>query len=248
MHTRVVYQGCLVDVDVEAVVGLELQGGLHSGGAEELVGGVALGHLVGHGRNLREAADVVAVFLGVVVSGYPVCGMVAGHRELGEFLADHEIDQIGLLGEFVAEAEAVVINAEAHYHMHSVVVEGDGEFVVVVAYVGFLSPDRGPGLVETGALDILEAEAGLHVHGVAVALGLVFHCPASAYPLAAEGESQLAGGYDLAVAVFEAVGGDAFCAEREIKFDVAVGAGGRNAFAVLLAAGAEGRGGDGQGY
>ena len=82
---------------------------------------------------------------------------------------------LNFLRELVAEAESVVVEAEADNHycglvdtlafVVEVVVlhQRDGEFVVVVADVGFLAPYGMPGFVEGGALHMAHAEAGSEV-------------------------------------------------------------------------------------
>ena len=76
--------------------------------------------------------------------------MVASHGKLRVLLLDDEIDETVLLGKLIAEAHAVVIDAEADVHLASCVVLGetDEKLVVVVADSGRLAPDGLPGLVE----------------------------------------------------------------------------------------------------
>ena len=150
VHARVVHQGGLVQVDVKAVVGLQLQGGLHSRGRK---GG--LGHVAGIGT-LHQTADFgqaalgVVIFLRVVVSGNPPGGMVARHGKLRMFLLDDKVHQVLLPGELVAQAHAVVVDAEADVHIavRLGLTKLHQQFVIVVADVLHLAPDRLPGLVK----------------------------------------------------------------------------------------------------
>ena len=216
----IIYHCGLVDVDIQPVVRLQLKGGLHSGGAEGLLGGIPHPHLLCRTADFAHPGDVVAVFLGVVIPGNPECGMVLGHRELGELVLDHEIDQVRLLGEFVAEAQAVVVETEAHYHRDAVLFEGDGHLVVVVADDGFLSPHRLPGFVETGCLHILQGEAALHVHRLAVALALVPGGFGDIDLFSPESEAELAGLHHLPPVVLQFVGGNALFVHIEIQLEL----------------------------
>ena len=66
--------------------------------------------------HLREVRGDGAVFLGVEVAGKPPGFVIAGERELRDLVFDDERLQVFLLGELVAEAEAVVEEAEADDH------------------------------------------------------------------------------------------------------------------------------------
>ena len=148
LHGGEVDQGCLMNVDIEsAAVALEHHRGLYSGYGHGADAGVAASVEVGvevgypaHGRGL------VDELVGVVVTGYPEGGEVFMEGEFGEFVTDNEVAECLLLGELVAEAEAVVEEAEADdYRAVSVclcaecrahgLAEVDGQFVVVVADV-----------------------------------------------------------------------------------------------------------------
>ena len=206
-----------MDVDVEAVVGLELEGRLHAAGTENLLRCIACGHLGRHGRNLRHLADVITVLLGVVVAGDPVRGVVARHRELGEFLRNHEIYEAGLLREFVAEAEAVIVKAEAHDHLYALLLEGHGQFVVVVAYLRLFSPDGVPSLVQAAGLAADELESALHVHRGLILLAGVVQGPGRRDLVPAELEAEFAREYRRPVAEEEFVGGGAVGSHPEIE-------------------------------
>ena len=105
--------------------------------------------------------------------------MVACHGKLGTLFLDKEIVQLFLLGELIAQADAVVIDAETDNHFALVRHEGQstrcsvalifgflyfldqchGHFVVVVAYGGCLTPYGLPGLIEVCILHVGYLEA-----------------------------------------------------------------------------------------
>ena len=163
MHGGEIEGGRLVDVDIQAVVRLHLEGRLHPRFREGSPGPTAV--LV---ARLPQFADFrqfrlgVVVLLRVVVAGNPPCGMVARHRKLGQFFHDPETDESVLNGKLVAEAQAVVIEPEADLHhggfgfggMVHAFHAADGLFqrhqhlIVVVADVCLFAPHRLPCLVE----------------------------------------------------------------------------------------------------
>lgn len=150
MHAGVVDEGCFVEVDIEAVIGAHLQGGLHAGLRERClrgVGGDGLGH---ESLNLGEARLHVVVLLGVIVAGYPEGHVVACEGKLGELFLDDEVGEAALLGELIAEAEAVVVEAEADVHevAGALLFHTYEEFVVVVADGRLLAPYGVPGLIK----------------------------------------------------------------------------------------------------
>ena len=106
--------------------------------------------------------------------------MVASHGKLRVLLLDEEIVQFLLLRELIAQADAVVIHAEAdddgavalkerpaplvlalgsHLAVFVLIVQGHGQFVVAVADVAGLAPYGLPGLVERTLTGIHDAEA-----------------------------------------------------------------------------------------
>ena len=91
---------------------------------------------------------------------------------------DDKVVQVFLLGEFIAEAQSVVEQAEADDDAALVcrLVQRDGQFVVVVADLAFLAPDGFPSLVESGGLCVFDDETRHQVGlGINEALVLVAH-------------------------------------------------------------------------
>ena len=188
---RVVQHFGLVDVDVQAVVGLHLQGGLDAAQGEALGRCVLEAHRLVPAPDLRQAGLRVVVLLGVVVAGNPPRRVVARHRELGELLPDLEVGQCVLQRELVAETEAVVIQAETHLHHGALAVrvaqvagvvrvrdahaplrlardfgrllQRHQKLVVVVPDGRLLAPDRLPGLVERVEGRVGEGETAVQV-------------------------------------------------------------------------------------
>ena len=182
----------LVDVDVQAVGGLHLQGRLHAG-----LGELGLRRAAGGTRHVLQLAHLRQLglrgheLLRGVVARDPPGRVVARHRELGEFLLDLEVGQCVLQRELVAEAEAVVIQAETHLHHGALAVrvaqvagvfrvrdahaplrlarrfgrllQRHQKLVVVVADGRLLAPDRLPGLVEGVEGRVGEGETAVQV-------------------------------------------------------------------------------------
>ena len=186
LHGGEVDQGGLMDVDVEsAAVALEHHRGLHSGHGHGADAGVAAAVEVRvEGGNPAHGRGLVDELVGVVVTGYPEGGEVFMEGELCQFVADNEVAEGILLGELIAEAEAVVEEAEADdYRAVSVclcaecrahgLAEVDGQFVVVVADVALLAPDSLPGVVYCCAGGAVEDEALAHLGGTEDGVGLL---------------------------------------------------------------------------
>ena len=103
-------------VDVQTVVGLELQRCLHTGIGEYGCRRVALVSLTVLGYHLtyaRKRSDVVLILLRVVVARNPIGSMIACHSKLCVLLLYHEIVERLLLREFIAKSHTVVVNTES---------------------------------------------------------------------------------------------------------------------------------------
>ena len=166
-----------MQVDVQAFVGLHLEGHLHTRLGEHLLRGI-VGQLIViiPATDSAQARGVVGIFLGVVVSGNPPGRMVPGHRILRKFVLNHKIGKAVLPRELVAEAQAIVKAAEADDHCFAhILFEGDGQLVIVVADAGFFSPDRFPGLVKGRTFFLLQGKTVIEAHGSTICLdGLLF--------------------------------------------------------------------------
>ena len=228
VHAGVVDERSLMDVDIESVIGLHLERGLHSAGAEEGLRAVAYHLLLEILADFGETAFAVLVFLGVVVARNPPAEMVAGHRELGELLLDHEIGQRLARGELVAESESVVEEPETD--VHELVASGLAQFheklVVVVAYLGFLSPDGLPYFIERVRLGARELEAlGEGITGADIGLGdfVAFESDFLGFHRAAQLEAQQAREHDICPFVSQGIFRHASLFEPEAEFKVSVG-------------------------
>ena len=108
------------------------------------------------GADFLQRGLVVQVFFAVPLEGgNPPGGCRARQRELGQLGVDLRLLHAGLLREFVAEADAVVVDAEHHVKAALVVAAGAGllgeagaQFVVMVAGQAALAPGLLPGFIE----------------------------------------------------------------------------------------------------
>jgi len=87
--------------------------------------------------------------------------MVAGHGELRMLLLDDKIVQVLLKRKLVTESQPVVEQAETDQDIPllSLLVERDGQFIVMIADLFFLAPDGLPGLVECAGFAFLDRKA-----------------------------------------------------------------------------------------
>jgi hypothetical protein len=159
-HARIVDQRGLVEGDMQAVIG-------------------AHGHRRVRAGDLLDRGALVEVLVAVPFAGRdPPGGGGFGERELGQLLVDDRLGHRRLLGEGVAEADAVVEHPE-HQVEHAVrddgLTDGRAQLLVVVAHEAVLAPGLLPGLivaaprlrgerevsVERAAAAQAEAEAGV---------------------------------------------------------------------------------------
>ena len=152
VHSSIISTCRLVDVDVETVGRLHLQGGLYARFREHVYRGVAPVHGIMKARtNLRELRLLCLLLLRVIVAGKPPGCVVASHGKLRMLLFDDKIVQFGLLRELIAESHAVVIDTETDDDVASAgrLAEVYLQLVVVVADGSRLAPYRLPCLVES---------------------------------------------------------------------------------------------------
>ena len=142
--------------------------------------------------------------------------MVAGEGELRALLLDEEVVQVGLLRELVAQADAVVEDAEADEELPFLLRLRQGRNIldVVVAYGARFAPYGFPGLVEGGGLLALQGEA-IEEIGLAHATRGVL--------VAGQLEAQSGGQDDGAALVVERVGGHSARCKLEGERQIAVG-------------------------
>ena len=225
VHGREVDQCRLVEIDVESVIGFQLQGGLHAGGRKGRLREIVGDRPAHVSADLREARAGVVILLGVVVAGDPPGGMVPRHGELRALVGDDEVDQIGLYGKFVAESEPVVEEPEADGHPAVALrlAERDAEFVVVVADRGLLTPDGLPRFIERGGLRVEDfefvAERFGWLHGSGDRHVTAELCRTT---LAAEQEAHAARFYDDLVTAAKFVTGRTGFVEREVHQQIPV--------------------------
>ena len=115
--------------------------------------------------DLRETGLHVVVLLRVVIAGNPPGSVVARHGELRVLLLDDEVVQVLAQRELIAEAESVVVETEtdSEVALLCLLMQGDEQFVVVVADVTRLTPNGLPCLIEGSSLLVCERKAALQV-------------------------------------------------------------------------------------
>ena len=155
VHGGIVHTGGLMDVDIQAVVGLHLQGRLHAGFREHRHRRVApVDGLVELCADAGEACLLCFLLLCVIVAGQPPCGVVAGHGKLGVLLLDDKIVQLVLLWKLIAQSHAIVVHPETDddVALGGRLVEHNFQFVIVVADGGGFTPYGSPCLVKRGGV------------------------------------------------------------------------------------------------
>jgi hypothetical protein len=165
----------------------------------------------GGGADGAQRGAVVEIFLAIPFErGLPPRGRVLGEGELRQLLGDVDGLEVGLFGEFVAEADAVVLQPEDDVEdaLRAVILlQADAELGVVVANALPLAPWLGPGRVGGGALDRDDVE-------VPVELGRV-----------GEQEAEPRRGDDRLALADDRIGRMAFAVGRDGHLDAAVGRG-----------------------
>ena len=157
----------LVDVYIQSPVGLHLKCRLDTHFGCHGLGGVVRARKGVFGAYPAKFALRVIVLLGVVVSGQPPGGVVPRHGKFRELIGHLEIREGVLHGEFVAEAQTVVVQAETDVHVHAVFpAQLHQQLVVVVADLRLFAPYGLPGLVKGRCLRPFQLESLLQVPSV----------------------------------------------------------------------------------
>ena len=73
---------------------------------------------------------------------------------MSQFFLYHEIIERLISRELISESQSVIKKTEADIHLvsRSLLLQVNKQFVVVIAYRGFFSPDRSPSLIEAVCL------------------------------------------------------------------------------------------------
>ena len=235
MHRSIVDAGSLVDIDVEAIVGTHLQGGLHSVfngrhrgivpdhsidlpliGAVLVEAATLVKRLLLAGGNLREARLLDGILLRVVVGGDPPSHVIAGQCKLRALFLDEEVVQFGLLRELIAQADAVVVDTEADENLPFLLgLRKCGNILVVVVANGTgLAPHGLPRLIESGGLLVLQGETIEEVGFAKATRGMLVAC---------EVEAETRRQDDCPAFVVEAVSGNSAFGKQEGQCQVAIG-------------------------
>ena len=151
--------------------------------------------------------------------------MVARHGELCFLLADDEIGQRLLFGEFVAESEPVVVEPEADRHVAACrgLPQRDGHFVIAVADLGLLAPYGTPCLVGLAAGHLPEGEPVVERYRAPRFALADFSSEFQLRGFAAQFEPHAAGQDHGALLVIERIGGAASIRQAEFQAEAAVG-------------------------
>ena len=160
VHRGIVGTGSLMDIDVQSVVALHLQGGLHTSFREHRHTGVTPVHGLLHpSSNLRKLGLLCLLLLSVIVARQPPRRMITRHGKLGHLLLNQEVVQVFLLRELIAEADAIVVHAEADNDgAGCILLKGHSQFVVAVTDGFGFAPYRFPCLIERRGLLTLDGE------------------------------------------------------------------------------------------
>ena len=142
VHSCIVHQCCLVQIDVDAIISLELERCLHTSWRENSLRSIVPHHSVAHTilgvvgatysntirlfptstsgdatTNVAQSSYLNRIFLSIVVASYPPSTVVACHCKLGLLLLDDEVVEVFLQWELITEAHAVVIDTETDCHV-----------------------------------------------------------------------------------------------------------------------------------
>ena len=144
-HGGIAHEGCLMHVDIYAVVGLHQHRGLDGVSSCALCFGVTGVAVEGFGK-IGESGFGEEIFVCVIVSGDTIELMVAGEIEFGQLIFHCKIIGAFLHGEFITESETVIEKTEAHNHLPFGLIlclrglEIDCHFAEMVAYGGIFTP------------------------------------------------------------------------------------------------------------
>ena len=116
LHGRIIHQRCFMNIDIQTIRCFHHQRRLHS----IRIRCYAYCNISGTFHqfpviNLAERGSGIQVFIGIIIARYPECFMIAGQVELGQFIGNNKIFQIGLLWKFITETHAIFKYPEYRY-------------------------------------------------------------------------------------------------------------------------------------
>ena len=155
--------------------------------------------------------------------------MVACHGKLRVLFLDDEIVQVFLLGEFIAESQTIIEQAEADDDVTVVLglVECYLQLIVVVADDAFFSPDRTPGLIHRRGTRVVYGESAHQVRFLVedtlVLVSGYFKIGLLVGILPFQFQSELAWLDDCLVFECKVISGTTFFVEAEVHHQIAVG-------------------------
>ena len=193
IHARIIDQRGLMQGDMSAVGQLHRHHGL--GSADRV-----------------ERGAVVEIFLAVpFIGGLPPGGAALREGELGQLLGNVGVMEIGLVGQAVAEGDAIIEQAEGHIHLAleiALLAEDQLQLIMMVADRDPFTPGLGPAGVAARLLAVGERQ-------VALDLGRV-----------GEHEAQTGIGDQRLAIALHGVAGAPLAIEADGEGDMAVGRGG----------------------
>ena len=211
VHGGIVDAGSLMQINVDTLVGTQLQGRLHGGGSGRCLGRIGGNSLFHPPAYLTQAACLPFIFLCVIVSGYPPGSVVGSHAEFGLLLLYNKVYKVLALGKLIAESQSIVEHAETHHQtsLAAGLVQPHGHLVVMIADFRLFAPHGLPGLVERGMVHARHLESRTEIRHVGI--------------LSPQQESQMAVGHHCRPLEGEVVGGAALGIQAEFGFQHPIG-------------------------
>ena len=101
----------------------------------------------------RQTGLGVFILLGIVITRNPPGGMIARHGKFSTFFLDGKVVEIAFLRELIAQSYSIVINTEADVHITvcRILLQLYQHIIIMIADRLILSPNRSPGLIESGS-------------------------------------------------------------------------------------------------
>ena len=121
----------------------------------------------------RQTGLGVFILLGIVITRNPPGGMIARHGKFSTLFLDGKVVEIAFLRELIAQSYSIVINTEADVHITvcRILLQLYQHIIIMIADRLVLSPNRSPGLIESGSLLIDDTKIRKQILAILAALG-----------------------------------------------------------------------------